>query len=415
MVYVLIGDETLEQLEALGLPRNARLLNFEAMFYCSRHLTDGRITIRMRRISDAPQLNKAVQELIDAGVWEKTEDGFLITDYLNTQRSSEEVNKNRERVARNQRRSRLHKQGDHSLCIKGRVCPNGVLDWDGQPLQGDSAIVTGDTPRPIQSNTLQSEPKARIGEIETKKADAIAFTPKGRERYASVMKEVHIFVDYKSTGICHLCEEGKNWKFHQRNIPARIQEFANDTAETGIPWEYQSENECIVNPDRDRVDFTLGGAYYLSLKFSPSNSQTVDEWLTDYPWFQFVHHVMLMGKEVVKEFQLDNIEGGDRIYISFSLPIPKFILGTWYLELVGLIENLLIGGEWFIDDKWLADDRWLQFPDWPDNDEWLGWFVAWIRTDEFLQAANANPDKYRGVLSLVNHDKVQAHLNRGQE
>jgi len=91
MVYALIGDELMEQLEAKGLSRDAQLLHIEGMVHCSRHLTDGLITIPIRRISSTKYPNKTAQELVDAGVWAIANDGgFLIKNYLDHQRSSEE-------------------------------------------------------------------------------------------------------------------------------------------------------------------------------------------------------------------------------------------------------------------------------------------------------------------------------------
>jgi hypothetical protein len=417
MVYALIGDELMEQLEALGISRNARLLYIEGLTHCSRLLTDGLITIQIRRLGDAPQPNKATQELVDAGVWKKVENGFQITDYLKTQRSSDEVTKDRERVARNQRRSRLHKQGDHSLCSKSRVCPNGVLDWDGQPLQGDSAIVTGDTPRPIQSNPIQSEPKARIGEIETKEADAIAFTPKGRERYASVMKEVHIFVDYKSTGICHLCEEGEKWKFHQKNVPAKFQAIAAGTAEAGIPWEFiddgHDEFNYMENPDQDQVSFDKGRADFISLNFDLPKSFTE---LNAMQWFNLYQRLTVLANRNYTRARITEAYTEDKLHIQFKpRDSSESFRGQNFVSLARGIEGLLNNTEWLNDTEWLKESEWSKIPDWLDAENWFDQFTWWIQSDEFLQAANADPDKYRGVLSLVNHEKVQARLNRGQE
>lgn len=420
MVYALIGDEILEQLEALGLSRDAMLLHIEGMVHCSRHLTDGLISIHIRRISSTKYPNKTAQELTDAGVWETTEDGgYLIKSYLDHQRSSDEVLRERERLARNKQHSRqrkqLHDAQDHSLCVyKSKACPIGELDWNGQVVNSKSENVTDDTSRPIQSNTLQSEPKARIGEDKAKEADAIAFTPKGRERYASVMKEVHIFVDKKLTGICYICGDGEKSNSHQKKIPNHFQAFANATGEIGIPWEYVPQYDEMKSPDRDAVSSNENRINYIQfgLDYNWNFFSNPDDEFNEERWFSLIHRVMLLAAARWPKAELAVTDSGN--FAFRALEAGNALTGDDFVWLLQKIESLIFNPELLDEPSWLADPKWLENSNWSDNYEWLSNYCYWIRSDAFLQAAQADTAKYANVLEFSQTDKVQAYLNRGQ-
>lgn len=88
----------------------ARCLWLEGLCYCGRNLTDGRIpkeagaglafSVAMR---DGLSWERLISELVDAGLWEDTSDGWTVHDFLDYNPSRVEVSdaraKTRERVA----------------------------------------------------------------------------------------------------------------------------------------------------------------------------------------------------------------------------------------------------------------------------------------------------------------------------
>lgn len=156
MSYALLSDDLMLRLEASGVSRDARLLHIEGIVYCSTVLSDGDIGIRLARISDTPDADAAVAELVAAELWEAMPGGFYrIVGYLADQRSRERVLRDRaasrKRKADYDERGRRHAAGDHTICTK--TCPK----------RGSGNDVTNSVPNgvsnPAQSNPIQSEGK----------------------------------------------------------------------------------------------------------------------------------------------------------------------------------------------------------------------------------------------------------------
>lgn len=160
MSYALISDDLLLQLEGAGLSRDARLLHLEAIVYsCTAH-TDGAIRVRLPRFSDAPDIDACAQELIDAGLWTATGDGFQIVDYLMHQKSKEEIDRRKAEAAHRADRYRRHKRGDHSKCTKSGYCPDGALSPASRVTsRATNTKQTRDVRSPIQSNPIRSKGK----------------------------------------------------------------------------------------------------------------------------------------------------------------------------------------------------------------------------------------------------------------
>lgn len=82
-------DHTMpENPKIVGLSDAAFRLFVEAICFCSRQETDGKITAPMMRRLGRP---KVVSELVDCGLLEVVDDGFRVHDYLRHQRSSSEI------------------------------------------------------------------------------------------------------------------------------------------------------------------------------------------------------------------------------------------------------------------------------------------------------------------------------------
>lgn len=126
MTWVGMPVDIVERLERHGLSRDDRLLYVEGFLYAGQYLTDGTITPRLARISDHPDPNAAAQRLVEAEVWEQVDDGaFIVVDYFTANLTRDEIARRKEDARLRQERSRRHKAGDHSICVRGRYCPDG--------------------------------------------------------------------------------------------------------------------------------------------------------------------------------------------------------------------------------------------------------------------------------------------------
>jgi hypothetical protein len=181
MSYAILSDDLLLQLEAEGLSRDARLLYLEGIVYSATALTDGRISIRLARISDADDLDAAAGELLRAGLWRKEGTHFIIDDYHHHQPKAEEVERKRADARLRAERSRRHKAGDHSMCIKGRYCPQGaeMALSHARDAHGARDVRTPTLPDPSLPKG-KGKGKAKGGEAAAAASGAAASTPEER-------------------------------------------------------------------------------------------------------------------------------------------------------------------------------------------------------------------------------------------
>ena len=119
MTWTRLSDDFTDRPEFLKLSRSARLLHIEALVWCNRLTTDGRLPkAALRRLTDAEPLDEDVQELLAAKWWEEAEGGWQI-DWTG-QESSEDVNERKAYRAEVQKKYRQrrdkHNRGDHSMC-----------------------------------------------------------------------------------------------------------------------------------------------------------------------------------------------------------------------------------------------------------------------------------------------------------
>jgi hypothetical protein len=169
MTWARLDDNFADDPTLLRLPRSVRLLYVEGIVWCCKHLTDGLLEQHvLRRVSDEPDLEAAAALLIQAGLWEAVESGYRIVDFLAMQPSKDSVEERRAEAKERQDRSRRHRQGDHSKCLRGKYCPEGGVTRD----------KTRDTTRESQRESQQpdptrpdpSRPKGKDGEEDTSPA-----------------------------------------------------------------------------------------------------------------------------------------------------------------------------------------------------------------------------------------------------
>ena len=150
----------------------------------------------VRRFAESPDAAAAVDGLLAKGWWEDRDDDWYIgIHFPEWQEERVVVDKRREDAAQRKRRSRLHKAGDHSMCIPGGACPNVTRDKtrdktrdgtrrrgrvgtgptdpadppeDQKPVAGSAPLVTtqgfgdGESPSQEQPNA-NSLPRVHVG------------------------------------------------------------------------------------------------------------------------------------------------------------------------------------------------------------------------------------------------------------
>lgn len=91
-VWVKVDVNVTEHPKCVALSPDAWTLWLHGLTYAGRNLSDGHIpTVMLSRLSGVPRPQKAADELVDAGLWDEIDEGWLIHDYLDHQRSAEEA------------------------------------------------------------------------------------------------------------------------------------------------------------------------------------------------------------------------------------------------------------------------------------------------------------------------------------
>jgi len=111
MPWVRFADDYLSNPKVLSLGPLPRLLDVSAIIYSARELRDGQLSRTdvqtVATLARIPKWSAAATELVHAGRWEATQEGYAIHDYLSYQPSRDQVlaererNRNRKATTRN--------------------------------------------------------------------------------------------------------------------------------------------------------------------------------------------------------------------------------------------------------------------------------------------------------------------------
>lgn len=112
MTWVKIDDNFPDHPRVVGLTDAAFRTHVSAICYSARYLTDGSIPSSAMR-SIGPR--RAAQELEAAGLWARTDHGWMIRDYLDYNPSRAEVEEQRERKREAGRRGGLAKARNDAM------------------------------------------------------------------------------------------------------------------------------------------------------------------------------------------------------------------------------------------------------------------------------------------------------------
>ncbi|MFJ3037760.1 hypothetical protein [Streptomyces tendae] len=112
MPWVKLDDRFPSHRKVALLSDRAFRLHVSAICWCSENLTDGRIADReLPLVAKIRGVKATAQALADAGLWDRTDDGWEIHDYLDFNPSREQVLAERKKNAERQERFRRRKNG----------------------------------------------------------------------------------------------------------------------------------------------------------------------------------------------------------------------------------------------------------------------------------------------------------------
>ena len=123
MSWLKVSDRALAEPRFTRVSRDARLLHLEAMAWTMAYGDgDGSMARHsLRRATDANEPEALATELVEAGLWTGTDDGWQVTFMLDDQLSPDEIARQRAFNRTRQARYRRHSAGDHSMC-EARFC-----------------------------------------------------------------------------------------------------------------------------------------------------------------------------------------------------------------------------------------------------------------------------------------------------
>jgi hypothetical protein len=115
MTWTRLSDDYADRPNVMALSSDAFRAHIEALVWSNKHLTNGAVpAVGLRRIVSAEDLEAVSAELVQAGLWQLTPDGFQID--WSEQENAEQVTERRDEWQRRQKRQRHHNKGDHALC-----------------------------------------------------------------------------------------------------------------------------------------------------------------------------------------------------------------------------------------------------------------------------------------------------------
>ncbi|NED75322.1 hypothetical protein G3I51_23965 [Streptomyces sp. SID9944] len=139
MPWVKLEDRFPSHRKVALLSDRAFRLHVSAICWSAENLTDGRISDReLPHVAHIRGIKATAKQLEDAGLWDRTDDGWLIHDYLDYNPSREQVVADRKKNAERQERFRRRKNGKPTP-------PDGARNGSSNGVTPDSETQPGDT------------------------------------------------------------------------------------------------------------------------------------------------------------------------------------------------------------------------------------------------------------------------------
>ena len=155
MSWIKLDDQFADHPKVVAAGPLAAWLYVCGLTYCGRYLTDGWIPEgQVRKLADIDDATAQAQRLVDVGLWERVDDGYLVHDYLEYNPTGERVKAERAANARRQAEWRERNRQDNGQF------GDDVTDTEPErnaPHNGernavtDAAVTTAPSPSPSPS------------------------------------------------------------------------------------------------------------------------------------------------------------------------------------------------------------------------------------------------------------------------
>ena len=201
MSWLKIDDQFPDHPKVVEAGPLASWLHVCGMAYCARYLTDGFIPGgQIRKLADVDNASDLAAKLVQAGLWETVDGGFVVHDYLDYNPSAEEVKAKRRAGAKRQEEWRNKQRAEN-----GHYVSNAVTDTlqtlpvtpipSPSPSPSPSPIpfpVEEDPPPPVfqEAVAIWEDLTGRITD-RTRQQFAMAADEYGEERLLYAVQEAH--------------------------------------------------------------------------------------------------------------------------------------------------------------------------------------------------------------------------------
>lgn len=147
MSWIKIDDQFADHPKVVEAGPLAAWLYVCGLTYCGRYLTDGWIPDgQVRKLADVDKATDLADRLVDVGLWDRVDDGYVVHDYLDYNPSGAKVKAEREANARRQAEWRERNRDDNGQFGDGNDDPTN--DSNGV---SNSAVTTAPSPSPSPS------------------------------------------------------------------------------------------------------------------------------------------------------------------------------------------------------------------------------------------------------------------------
>jgi len=158
MPWLRLDDGFAENEKVLPLSSPAFRLHVTALLACSRNLTDGFVSdARFVTVAATARVTRRyAAELENAGLWQRTQDGWIVNDYLDYNPSAEKVKAERQQAAERQARSRAARRHGVTASVTHDVTHNTPSVTNAAPPHPTPTRTTTDVSKP---SFLPSSPR----------------------------------------------------------------------------------------------------------------------------------------------------------------------------------------------------------------------------------------------------------------
>lgn len=163
MPWVKLDDQFFAHPKIVDLPKDAKLLYLAGLTHAAAQLTDGRLSTGAVRIVaamvDVDRTEAGV--LVNAGLWDADDDGYVIHDFLQYNRSADQVKADRARAAERQDRYRdrhNERDADDDNAVSN-AASNGVTDEETTAFVTPSLTAANSRTQP--HTVTRPDPKPR--------------------------------------------------------------------------------------------------------------------------------------------------------------------------------------------------------------------------------------------------------------